>query len=155
MMHHQQTYRSFTMPRYANGCGSGSITTRTPVVGWGQNTTPEAKEPEYHHGDYPADRVTRKHPAPRGESPKHLDAPLPGKRIAGNGHYPRGNSMTSAPGHEVRAHYGKIDPGLPRQIPLRDHFSRGHSFGSSNAAPQPRNRPFESYGRVKPQGKTG
>jgi hypothetical protein len=143
------------MPRYASTGGGSPVSTKNVITNWGQSTCQGAAEPKY-ATSYPSDRITHRHQAPKGESPKHLDAPLPGRKVSGvHGMYPRGDGKSAAWGREVRAHYGKIDRELARGVPMRDAHARGHSFGSSNAAPQPRNWAFESYGRVKPQGKSG
>jgi hypothetical protein len=141
------------MPRYANGCGSGHISTQSDIVGWGQNTSPEAKAPDYHHGPYDPSKVTRKHPAPRGETPKRVHD-FPAKYSKSGSSHPHGHSVTEAWGHSVRPHYGKIDRAIPRGVPMRDDHAQGHSFGSSNV-PQQRVRAYEDQGRMKMRGKTG
>jgi hypothetical protein len=141
------------MPRFANGCGSGSISTQNPIYSWGQNTTPEAKEPPLHAGEYPSHKITHKHPSPRGERARYDDS-TPARYSDSGASHPHGEAKQSAAGYNVRRDYGKIDPGAGRGN-QQNRSSRGFGFGSSENARTRRNPRFENFGRVKPRGVTG
>src|SRR5262249_51247441 len=118
--------------------GSGEITkTTSPIYEYGVKTgnpLPPMTD------KYPADKCTRVLPKPKGERARYDDT-IRTPATDGGGHYPRGNSMTSAPGHEVRKDYGKISPGANRGH-QQDRFSQGYGAGSGENARTRRNPEF-------------
>jgi hypothetical protein len=125
----------------------------SPIYNWGMHCGDHGVEPPLHKGEYPADRIVHKHPAPRGERKSYDDSTTAKFSPSGSSH-PHGRSVTEAVGHEVRRDYGKINPGAGRGN-QQDRFSQGYGFGSSENAPRSRNPSFESQGRSKRMGVTG
>jgi hypothetical protein len=102
---------------------------------------------------WPSGQVTRKLPYPKGERERYDDT-IRTKPAPGGGSHPHGTSVTSAPGREVRAHYGKISPGANRGH-QQDRFSQGYGAGSSENARTRRNPEFESQKRGGRMGRSG
>jgi hypothetical protein len=141
------------MPRYAHRAGgSGEITyTTSPIYDY--STGNGGEKPPLHRGEYPADVVTHKHPAPKGERDRYDGSTDPRWSESGANYAGFGPGKSAAPNVMPRRSAAPLNN--PRGIPYQDKFN--HSFGMVGSGEVPKGGIAyrDGAGRVKYRGKSG
>lgn len=111
------------MVKHVCGGGGAPIHTRSGFTDW--STGNGGRRPEYHKGDYPADRITHKHPAPKGERQRYDDR-TPPKFSKSGANYPVKSGKSAAPYLSKAPQVSTLKEGPKRrQMNVQDRFARG------------------------------
>jgi len=148
------------MVKYTHRSGGGGAPIQTTSCIYDYSTGNGGEAPEYFKGEYPADKVTRKLPVSKGESPKRVDDRVPPKNSESGAHFMGKSGPTAVPQIErgPRGKTAPLDRGIPRGIPDRDRFNSGMGFGAGNTGSARNDRGVaykDGEGRTKYRGRSG